>query len=137
MITGKRSHCVNHGVERTYTFENDKKQLLQFTLRVYNDGVAFRYQLPQHIDATKGKTEILLSEHTTYNIPQGTKRWMQTYDPTSYERFYPLITDGSLPNESKKFDWGYPSLIEAAQAQFVLITEAGLRPRPCCQLFEQ
>ena len=65
MITGKRSHCVNHGVERTYTFENDKKQLLQFTLRVYNDGVAFRYQLPQHIDATKGKTEILLSEHTT------------------------------------------------------------------------
>lgn len=127
MITGKRSHCVNHGVERTYTFENDKKQLLQFTLRVYNDGVAFRYQLPQHIDATKGKTEILLSEHTTYNIPQGTKRWMQTYDPTSYERFYPLITDGSLPNESKKFDWGYPSLIEAAQEQFVLITEAGLR----------
>lgn len=89
MITGKRSHCVNHGVERTYTFENDKKQLLQFTLRVYNDGVAFRYQLPQHIDATKGKTEILLSEHTTYNIPQGTKRWMQTYDPTSY--------DGSIP----------------------------------------
>lgn len=127
MITGKRSHCTNHAVERTYTFENDKQQQLFLTLRVYNDGIAFRYQLPAQQDTVKGQEETLVAENTIYNIPQGTKRWMQTYDPSSYERFYPLITDGALLNQSKKHEWAYPALVETNEQQFVLITEAGLR----------
>ena len=41
MLTGKRSHCVNHGTERVYSFENEDGNILDVTIRAYDDGVAF------------------------------------------------------------------------------------------------
>ena len=43
MLTGKRSHCVNHGTERVYSFENEDGNILDVTIRAYDDGVAFKY----------------------------------------------------------------------------------------------
>lgn len=125
MITGKRSHCMNEASERVYSFENEKGQLLNVTFRVYNDGVAFKYGINTASDA-----EHTLNEYTTYTIPEGTKRWIQQYDP-SYEKFFPLSKDGMLDGQPDVDLWGYPALVELQDSVFMLITEANIRRGHC------
>lgn len=120
MITGKRSHCSNKGVERTYRFENEKKQELQVVFRVYNDGVVFRYVF----NGTTNDTEYITNERTAYFIPDGTKRWMQQYTVAN-EGFFPLTTHGEVDKNNACL-WGYPALIESQDSIFMLITEAGI-----------
>ena len=128
MITGKRRHCVNEANEQVYYFENDKQQEMEVIFRVYNDGIAFKYGL-----TTDTPEEYITNELTTYYIPQGTKRWMQRYDP-GYEGFFPLSTDGFLEDGSVPDRWGYPALIELQDSLFVLLTEANIRRGNCGSL---
>lgn len=121
MLTGKRSHCSNEGVERTYLFENEEKQKIQIVFRAYNDGVTFRYQL----DAKGAETEYITNELTTYPIRKGANRWMQQYT-NDYEGFFPLATDGQPQNKRNAEIWGYPALVEPADSLFTLITEANM-----------
>ena len=125
MLTGKRSHCTNTGHERVFTLENPMRQRLNVICRVYDDGVAFRYSLP---DIGRGE-EHFLAELTSFNIPDGTKRWIQEYE-MGYERFYPLTTDGGKErNPSGK--WNYPVLYQVVDSLFALITEADIRRDQC------
>ena len=128
MITGKRSHCINEAFERTYSFENQEGNTLDITFRVYDNGVVFRYE----INAIADK-EYVVDEYTAYNIPQGAKRWMQQYDP-GYEKFFPVSTDGKLPDRPKVNSWGYPGLVELQDSVFMLITEANIRRGHCGSL---
>lgn len=121
MVTGKKSHCTNEGVERTYSFVNEQQQTLNVTFRVYNDGVAFRYTL----DAAGPDTEYITNELTAYPIPNGTKRWMQQY-VNDYEGFFPLATNGEDVENRSPRTWGYPALIEPQESVFMLISEAGI-----------
>ncbi len=121
MITGKKSHCTNEGVERTYYFENEQHQTLQVIFRVYNDGVAFRYTL----NAVDSDTEYITNEFTTYPIPDGANRWMQQY-VNDYEGFFPLSTNGDDIENRNPRTWGYPALIELQDSVFMLISEAGI-----------
>lgn len=91
MITGKRSHCVNEASERVYSLENDEGQALEVTFRVYNDGIAFKYGLKAISDE-----EHIINEYTAYALPQGSKRWIQQYDP-GYEKFSRCLLMVSLP----------------------------------------
>ena len=125
MITGKRSHCVNEASERVYSLENDEGQTLEVTFRVYNDGIAFKYGLKAISDE-----EHIINEYTAYALPQGSKRWIQQYDP-GYEKFFPLSTDGKLANRPEVDLWGYPALMEPRDSVFVLITEANIRRGHC------
>lgn len=129
MLTGKRSHCINYGTERIYTLENKDRQVFRLVVRAYNDGVAFKYEF----DAmTEG--ERILSENTSYHIPDGTNRWIQPYDP-GYEDFYPLSNNGKYEFEHKwnriPDTWGYPALIESQNGLFALITEANIMYGHC------
>ncbi len=120
MITGKRSHCVNEATECKFTFVNDKAQRLGVTLRAYNDGLTFRYDIvPLKAD------ERITAEHTTYIIPEGTKRWMQEFE-LGYERFFPLTQSGVDTNRPGVTHWGYPALLETSPGVFTLITEANI-----------
>ena len=121
MVTGKKSHCTNEGVERTYRFENEQQQTLQVTFRLYNDGVAFCYTL----DATSVDTEYITAELTTYPIADGAKRWMQQY-VNDYEGFFPLSTNGEDVEDRSPRTWGYPALVEPQESVFMLISEAGI-----------
>ena len=47
MITGKRRHCTNEGNQQVFHFKNGQNVSLDLELRVYDDGVAFRYVFPQ------------------------------------------------------------------------------------------
>ena len=65
MLTGKRLHCTNEANE----YQTALGKNVRLVLRLYNDGVAFRYEYT-------GIQGNLPPEHA-YVIPEGTKRWMQ------------------------------------------------------------
>ena len=101
MLSGKRLHCTN---------EANEYKVGPLVLRIYNDGLAFRY------------TEVSDKEPTAYVIPEGCKRWAQRWSD-GYEGFYPLKT--TVKDERNK-RWGYPLLMEPADNVFALITEANI-----------
>ena len=114
MIAGKRSHCKN---------EANEYRVGQMTVRLYNDGLAYRYESP-------------VKEQATYVIPEGTKRWMMQWTDGA-ENFYPLMTtykekaQRSFSAVSKDADgncvrWSFPALVELKDGVFALLTEANI-----------
>ena len=116
MVSGKRLHCTN---------EAHEYRMGSLVLRLYNDGIAFRYE------GTKEK------EQSAYIIPEGTKRWMLQWSDGS-EGFYPMTTTskvkkltgfgGSQNSENLNNRWGYPLLMETSSQEkvYALITEANI-----------
>ena len=114
MLAGKRSHCTN---------EANEYRVGQMTLRLYNDGLAFRYETPVNAQAA-------------YIIPEGMKRWMMQW-ADSYEGFFPLSTtckQKAVPSYGRQYKdaegncvrWGYPALLEPRDGVFALLTEANI-----------
>ena len=114
MIEGKRSHCTN---------EANEYRVGQMTLRLYNDGIAYRYEQP-------------VKEQAAYVIPEGMKRWMMQWTDGA-ENFYPLMTtfkekaQRSFSAVSKDADgncvrWSFPALLELKDGVFALLTEANI-----------
>ncbi len=123
MVAGKRKHCHNEAYERVYTYSNPDGKVLDVILRLYNDGVAIRYKLP---DGT-----VVTDDCTAYSIPDGVKRWISPLK-TDYESFFPLATDGG-PTKERMWPrpapgaWAFPALAEPSEGVFALISEADLR----------
>jgi len=124
MIGGKQRQCSN---------ACNEYRMGALLVRLYNDGLAFRYELEGLRDAP-APTEL-----TAYHIPEGTKRWMQQWTD-SYEGFFPLTTTYKTlptPSYSGTFKsaegwnnrWGYPALLEPREGVFALITEANIERR--------
>lgn len=129
MLAGKRSHCMNKANE----YRTELGGGVSMVIRLYNDGLAFRYELS---GLTGGK---LPKELTTYRIAEGTRRWMQQW-ADSYEGFFPKTTTakvepvpsyGALSVSPDGFNcrWGYPALVEPACGVFTLLTEANIERR--------
>ena len=125
MTAGKKSHCTNEANE----YKTPLGSGLQMVLRLYNDGVAFRYEL----SSVKGK---LPKEKTAYLIPEGTKRWMMQWTD-SYEGFFPMHTTGKIKPigrmagvvkspEGNNLRWGFPTLVEPQEGVFMLLSEANI-----------
>ena len=95
MLMGKKSECKNEANEIVYTFEDDLKRPLRIAVCLYNDGVAFRYEL-EGLQHTAIRQDL-----TTYHISEGTRRWFQEWTE-SYENFFPLSTTG----KGGKQHWG-------------------------------
>ena len=129
MLSGKRLHCTNQARE----YEAKLSDNLRLVLRLYNDGIAFRYEWSGLQD------QVLPKEQTTYIIPEGTKRWMQQWSE-AYEGFFPLTTTCKVepvPSFSGIFKsdegfnnrWGFPVLYEPVDNLFVLLSEANIERR--------
>ena len=132
MLAGKRLHATNEANEYATPLGKNTK----LVVRLYNDGLAFRYELSQLAD------ELLPKEKTTYRIPEGVNRWFQQWTD-AYEGFFPLTTSyKTLPVRSfsgtfKSADgwnirWGYPSLFKPVndiKSVFALISEANIERR--------
>ena len=72
MITGKRSHCTNRANEKTFTYDNADNMPLEAIVRLYNDGVAIRYRIPQGVKVT--------DDCTSFYVADGKDRWIAPYD---------------------------------------------------------
>ena len=138
MLEGKRLHCTNKANEYEAPIGTNAK----IVMRLYNDGVAFRYE---YTDLQNCKAP---EEHTTYIIPEGTRRWMQQWSD-GYEGFFPMTTTanvktlggfgGAIEQQVINTHWGYPLLVEASklpslgevreEGPFALITEANIERR--------
>ena len=129
MLSGKRLHCKN----QARLYEAKLSENLRLVMRLYNDGVAFRYEW------SGLRNQVLPKEQTTYLIPEGTKRWMQQWTE-AYESFFPLTTTYKvepIPSFSGIFKsaegynnrWGYPALLSPADNVFVLLSEANIERR--------
>jgi hypothetical protein len=125
MLAGKRLHATNSANEYETALGKGGKMIV----RLYNDGLVFRYELTQ-VSGTLPK------EKTTYRIPEGTKRWIQQWTD-AYEGFFPLTTSyktqpvRSFSGTFKSADgwnirWGYPALIEPREGVFALLSEANI-----------
>lgn len=116
MTGGKELLCGNEANEYVLSYKDAEGKPFKAVFRLYNDGVAFRYEL----SGLQGET--VVDETTTYNIPEGTNRWIQRWTE-AYEDFFPLSTTGQGRRSQQ---WGYPALIEPAEGVFALISEAGI-----------
>ncbi len=105
MLSGKRLHCTNEANEYRLSLSEGTTMVL----RLYNDGVAFRYE-----QTPKDK-----AEQTSYRIAEGTRRWLMKWTD-SYEGFFPQTTTSSDGR------WAYPALLEPRDGTFVLLTEANI-----------
>lgn len=121
MPTGKRAHCHNQAYRRTLLFRNPQGRSLGVELRVYDDGVAFRYRVDEALPG-----EQLTADATTYPLAAGKRRWMHDKIEGN-EGFYPLATAVTQSGERR----GYPALMEPADSLFALITEANLQHGHC------
>jgi len=128
MISGKKSRCKNQGNEYSAKLSDN----IDLNLRIYNNGVALRY----HFHDIK-KPIPVPQEITSFNIKEGTNRWMQQWCE-SYEGFFPYsktakqepVPSFSGINKSKdgyNCRWGYPALIEPVKDCFVLISESDVK----------
>ena len=139
MLSGKRLHCANAANE--YKVSLQAQGETELVLRLYNDGLAFRYEYAGLNDSK------VPAEQTAYIIPEGTKRWMLQWSD-GYEGFFPMSTTaevktlggfgGSMEQKDINTHWGYPLLMEATDGVFALITEANIeRQQSASSLFNK
>ena len=112
MVGGKKLLCSNEANEYALNYVDENGMPLKMVMRLYNDGIAFRYEL------SGLESDTLKDEQTTYRIPEGTNRWIQRWTE-AYEDFFPLSTTGKARWSQ---NWGYPALVEPAEGVFALIT---------------
>ncbi|GGF05687.1 glycoside hydrolase family 97 protein [Flavobacterium limi] len=125
MICGKQKVCNNLGTEKMFKYVNSNNQPLNITFRVYNDGVAFRYEFTNKSNSLVNITD----ENTTYVFPKATNRWLQSYTE-SYEDFYPFSTTGKTADN--KQEWGFPALFKVNNNPvWILISEANISANNC------
>ncbi len=127
MLAGKRLHCTNQANEYVARLGNGR----QLVVRLYDDGLAFRYEL------SGLNNDSLPKEQTVYHIPEGTKRWMMEWSD-AYEGFFPLSTTAKVKAPRRPFSanaggyvtkWGFPALLEPSDGVFVLLSEANIERR--------
>ena len=123
MITGKRSHCTNRANEKTFTYDNADNMPLEAIVRLYNDGVAIRYRIPQGVKVT--------DDCTSFFVADGKDRWIAPYD-FGNEQPFPHDTEGKTVKDRNLRDvtngqWSYPALVEPQKGLFMLIAESDLR----------
>ena len=116
MITGKKSFCSNEANEYIYRNRDSVNNPIDLIVRLYNDGLAFRYKL-------RVNSEKILEEKTSFVIPEGSNRWIMKWRD-SYEEFFTKHTTGK---DYLNYHWAFPVLTECSQNVFSLISEAGLQ----------
>lgn len=86
--SGKKLNTTDECREQIFTFRTKEDKLFNLIVRVYNDGVAFRYELP----GEAGQMHTIQTEHTEFAVPVNGKAWIHPYDwndrhKPSYEQY--------------------------------------------------
>lgn len=123
--SGKRKVNSNHYNEKILLFKNVNGTLLELDVRMYDEGLAFRYQFP---GKETGKFTVT-GESTSFSLPKGLA-WVQPYDTaTAYAPAYERNYEGPIPVGSPspgKEGWCFPALFQVND-HWLLISEANLK----------
>lgn len=114
---GAHAEAVNHCYATTIPLASDS-QAWQLEVRVYDDGVAYRYRVPG-----QGKRHVE-GESSEWNLPDGTVVWHQSADNSAYEAEYKPDTVTKLPPGLRIM--APAALVLPGGAGYGLMTEANL-----------
>lgn len=130
MRVGKKSQIEYTAKEQNFTIENDRQQALVVTVRVSNDGVAFRYSVS---DPAIGEKQFV-NEATSFRFEPTARAWLQpmavaqtgwSNTNPSYEEFYEIdIPVGTASTLGA--GWVFPALFKTDD-NWVLISETNLK----------
>ncbi|GLX77353.1 hypothetical protein tinsulaeT_06930 [Thalassotalea insulae] len=125
-LWGQSKQAVNHYRELTVKLIETTKlsRQLEIVFRVYNDGVAFRYQLPLQPNIT---AFAMTSEQTEFTFTEDLQSWWTPADYDSYEALYqqtPLtkVQAVNTPITFKSATGQYFSIHEAALTNYAGMT---------------
>jgi alpha-glucosidase len=123
-LWGKTSRVRDHYNEYRFRLfeENERARSLDWIIRVFNDGVAFRYDFTE--ESGFGKF-LLTDERTEFNLDPSVKVWAANHGNyySSQEHTYDERLLGEVGQEELI---GCPLLAEAGPTCWVLLTEADL-----------
>ncbi|SMD06586.1 glycoside hydrolase family 97 catalytic domain-containing protein [Kibdelosporangium aridum] len=115
MTTGKRLDRTVRHTETRISIAGAGNARFDLVVRVADDGVAYRYELPEATD--------VLSEASAFSIPANANAWLMPYNPQHENRRFRTTAGGASAGE-----YGNPSLFEVGQ-DFVLLTESNVDGR--------
>jgi hypothetical protein len=126
MTTGKQREIRSRARQRTFTFRAASGSMVTISVRVYADGVAFRYGFP----SGASEQDSVVAEATGFHLPSLDGRaWMQPYarvsaSASAYEGDYRNgIEIGTAAPENA--GWALPMLFHS-NGSWILVSEAGL-----------
>ena len=114
-VYGERSIVRDHYQQMTITLLRNNNERLKFQVQVkaYNEGIAFRYLIPEH---PQGGTDISIQkELTEFTVPEGTKAWFTNRAQGTYS----LLPMSNWPGESER-----PLVLELTNGAYACLAEA-------------
>jgi len=114
-VYGERDLVKDRYREMTITLiqYKDERRKLQLRVRAYNEGIAFRYVLPEN---PKGGMDISIqNESTDFTMPEGTKAWFTNHAQGTYS----LLPLQGWTAESER-----PLVLEQPNGLYVCLAEA-------------
>ncbi len=72
LLVGNHRDIHSRGREQIFTFENPSQSKLELVVRIYPDGVVFRYRFPEK----SKKICTVTNECSGFNIPDSDKAWL-------------------------------------------------------------
>lgn len=114
-VYGERSLVRDHYTEMLITLKqhNDESRKLQIQVRAYNEGIAFRYVLPEH--AQGGRDVSIKNELTEFAMPEGTRAWFTS----SAQGEYSLVPLKDWTAQAER-----PLVLEQPGGLYVCLAEA-------------
>ena len=137
MLIGGKKEFESVANQRTFGIKNPEGKQLDIILRVYNDGVAFKYVFPGNDPAVYEVS----GELTGFKIPTEGKAWLQAYDTIdlwapAYEQFFFDAIDIGTPAPANKNGWCFPLLFKTGD-YWIFVSEAGLRSSYCASHIDE
>lgn len=120
---GKQVDTKDDCREQTFTFRTPEGKEFNLAVRVYNNGIAFRYGLP----GSGEELHTIRAERTEFAVPTNGKAWIHPYDwnerkKPSYEQYCSNAID--IRSEcAHGRGWAFPMLFET-NGLWMMITEA-------------
>jgi alpha-glucosidase len=122
LVVGKTSEARDHHNEMILPFTGKDQKKFNIVVRVFNDGVGFRYEFPEQI----WKSYELVDEKTSFNIagnPTVYSMFWGSYD-TSHEALYHIMPFKEIPKDTLM---DMPGMFNFSDKAYLSITEANLR----------
>jgi alpha-glucosidase len=126
LVSGKSLNQSYTAVERIITLQNNRGNKFSIRFRVFNDGIAFRYEIARQKNLPD--SAVVDKEFTSFNIPTESKVWIQPYDkPTKWTPAHEdYASNATAPGASPNPEgWYFPALINHKN-NWLLISEAAL-----------
>jgi alpha-glucosidase len=119
--SGKRSQYQNKANQIRLLFKNAGNGNVAIVFRVYDEAVAFRYEVQGTGSAT------ITGEQSGFRIPTGSTGWAQNFSGY-YEATY---DKGTVGTDFKSFDLAFPGLFKTPTGSWIMVSEAAVYGEYC------